>query len=186
MSAADSSFALSWDVGNGKFPLKNKDAVIVALSDSHDEALEINKESPLLMGFASNYRAYALFHPDDKNLDKWKVAGTSLTRVYDAAATAADITIYYVSELMNAIRNNTMDQAQLFDKGLRNAKIAVFRLETQVQEATEALMDLRDVHKGPDADGIYGILLKLLNLSNIANELRASFLRLIDAAGIES
>ncbi|KAK3773499.1 hypothetical protein RRG08_009271 [Elysia crispata] len=186
VSTRDNSTLFSWDIGKGKFPVENKDAVSDALTDVSYAASEIAKYNSLLLGASNLFRAYVLFNTDDKNLDKWTAAADTVTGLYDAAETVHEISKHYVLEISRAVQNDTDHQSHLIDRALRTARIAVYRVETLIQDATAALMELRDVHEGNETDIVYGFLLQLLNLSNDIHNLKGSFKTFIEAVDIES
>ena len=90
-----------------------------------------------------------------------KAAADTVTGLYDAAETVHEISKHYVLEISRAVQNDTDHQSHLIDRALRTARIAVYRVETLIQDATAALMELRDVHEGNETDIVYGFLLQV-------------------------
>ncbi|KAK3801395.1 hypothetical protein RRG08_059097 [Elysia crispata] len=149
VSAANSKFEISWDVGKGKFPVKNKKAADDAIEIIILKTRQLKEGYWSLTDFTRPIRFYTYHHPDSNELARLKAVATVLQRAIDAAVILTDV--IWPHSWFRIIENETMDQADALDEGLQNVKIALNRLEMRIREAKDGLHNLKNSH----FDGMY-------------------------------
>ncbi|GFS20567.1 hypothetical protein ElyMa_003315700 [Elysia marginata] len=186
---ADNEFPFSWDFGNGEFTLKDRDAVIAALSDASFVANEMVDHILMLFVDAKVFREIVIKTSLDKHLSTWKAAADTLTNVHDATETVHDLTLHYAAEIITALNNNTDGLKDVLNKALTINRIAIVRAENLLSGAWGVLMTLRDAtanRNDLDTNDINVILTQFLHMSDLISTLKSVYQRLIEASGIEA
>ncbi|KAK3737118.1 hypothetical protein RRG08_016424 [Elysia crispata] len=159
VSAANSTFEFSWDVGNGKFPVKNKKAANDAIEIIYDETSYLRANYAQLSKLTRHLRFFTYYHPDFSDLARLNAVVTSLTRAIDAAVILRDVTWTY--SWFEIIENETMDQADALDEGLQDVKIALIRLDMRITEAIDGSKKLKNFFESLDGVYMYEVMDKV-------------------------